>query len=401
MNLNSVADINSVVETITNHGYAVKPELFYNKQLLDTIRLDANNYVFYRVATTTPIQGQAEKLQLRRWAPLQGHTVPLAEGVPPMSDKGSMESYEIPTFSYGRYMEFTDRVNFELLDPVLAHYTKEYSIVAIETLDLLAREALVTIGQSHFANGRANFGALEIGDVGALDDLRVIVLGLKKQLVKPRTNGKFMVIGTPDFYFDMISDPLVEKYMTINQTTKGFFETGGAIPPMFEMEFYETMATDNSGEFVSGGNDTLRVVRFNTNTNAYEYANIDAATYKKAAADNYVRDSRTGEMASYIPGLEYWDIAAYNATIVDGFGEFVELHVHRVFVLGKDALIRTEIAGHGNAKMYVKKLGSTGVLDPIDQRQSIGFKIDSVGFGSARTEAVVLYYCIPSQANSI
>ena len=87
--------------------------------------------------------------------------------------------------------------------------------------------------------------------------------------------------------------------------------------------------------------------------------------------------------------------------IVDGFGDYVELHVHRIFVLGKDALIRTEIAGHGNAKMYVKKLGSTGVLDPIDQRQSIGFKIDSVGFGSARTEAVVLYYCIPSQANSI
>ena len=203
MNLNSVADINSVVETINNHGYKVRPELFYNKQLLDTIRLDANNYVFYRVATTTPIQGSAEKLQLRRWAPLQGHTVPLSEGVPPTSDKGSMESYEIPTFSYGRYMEFTDRVNFELLDPVLAHYTKEYSIVAIETLDLLAREALVTIGQSHYANGRANFSELQIGDVGSLDDLRVIVLGLKKQLVMPRMNGRFMVIGTPDFYFEM------------------------------------------------------------------------------------------------------------------------------------------------------------------------------------------------------
>lgn len=401
MNLNSVADINSVVEYFTNHSYKIRPELFYNKQLLDTIRLDVDNYVFYRVAATTPIQGQAEKLQVRRWAPLQGHTVPLAEGVPPKSDKGSMESYEIPTFSYGRYMEFTDRVNFEMLDPVLAHYTKEYSIVALETLDLLAREALVTIGQSHFANSKANFGALEIGDVGSLDDLRVIVLGLKKQLVKPRTNGRFMVIGTPDFYFDMINDSLVEKYMTINNTTTGFFDKGGAIPPMFEMEFYETMHTDNSGEFMDGSDEKLRVVRFNTNTNDYEYQNIDAATYKVAADDNYTRDARTGEKASYIPDLKVWDLDAYNATISDGYGDYYEFHAHRVFVLGNDALIRTEIAGHGNAKMYVKKLGSTGVLDPIDQRQSIGFKIDSVGFGSARTEAVVLYYCVPSQANSI
>ena len=78
-----------------------------------------------------------------------------------------------------------------------------------------------------------------------------------------------------------------------------------------------------------------------------------------------------------------------------------ELKVHRVFVLGADALTRSEIAGQGNAKLYVKPLGSAGVLDPIDQRQSIGFKINSVGFGSTRPEAVVCYYCVPSQANLV
>lgn len=401
MNLNSVADINSVVEYFNNHQYAIRPELFYNKQLLDTIRLDAENYVHLRVATTTPIQNNAEKLQMRRWAPLQGHTVPLAEGVPPKSDKGSMESYEISTFSYGRFMEFTDKVNFEIIDPVIAHYTKEYSLVALETIDLLAREALLTVGQSFYANGKANFGSLTVADKGSLDDLRLIVLGFKKQLVKPRTNKKFMVIGTPDFYYDMISDPLVEKYMTINQTTKTMYDDMGPIPPMFGMEFYETMASEDSGEFTTSEGTFLRVVRFNTNTSAYEYANIPAATYKKDAADNYVRDSRTGQKASYIPGLTYWDIAAYNDTIVDGFGEFYELHVNRILVLGNDALIRTELAGQGNAKMYVKPLGSAGVLDPIDQRQSIGFKINSIGFGSVRTEAIVVYYCVPTQANSI
>jgi len=41
------------------------------------------------------------------------------------------------------------------------------------------------------------------------------------------------------------------------------------------------------------------------------------------------------------------------------------------------------------------------VLDPIDQRQSIGFKINSVGFGSTRPEAVIDYICIPSTANLV
>ena len=378
--LNPVANINSFIEYFRNHGYSIRPELFYDKQLLDTIRLDESHFVFYRLANTTPIQGNAEKLQIRRWAPLEAHTVPLAEGVPPMSDKGSMESYEIGTFSYGRYMEFTDRVDFETIDPVIAHYTQEYAIVAMETLDLLAREALTTVAQSAYANAKANFANLEIGDVPSLNDLRVIALSMKKQLVKPRNGNRYHVIGTPDFYFDMISDPLVEKYMTINQTTKGFYDDMGPIPPMFGLEFYETMHIEDGGEYVTANGTFLRV--FQDNGGTYTYQNLDADTYRVDAADNYVRDSRTGMKASYIPGRKVWNIPA----------GYQELKVHRIFVLGADCLTRTEIAGQGNAKMYVKPLGSAGVLDPIDQRQSIGFKINSVGFGSTRTEAVVCYY---------
>lgn len=385
--LNPVANINSFIEYFTNHGYSIRPELFYDKQLLDTIRLDESHFVFYRLANTTPIQGNAEKLQIRRWAPLEAHTVPLSEGIPPMSDKGSMESYEIGTFSYGRYMEFTDRVDFETIDPVIAHYTKEYAIVAMETLDLLAREALTTVAQAAYAKARANFASLEIGDTPSLNDLRVIALSMKKQLVKPRNGNRYHVIGTPDFYFDMISDPLVEKYMTINQTTKGFYDDMGPIPPMFGLEFYETMHIDDSGEYTTTEGTFLRV--FKNEGGVYSYQNLNAETYRVNAEDNYVRDSRTGKKASYIPGRKVWNIPE----------NFQELKVHRIFVLGADCLTRTEIAGQGNAKMYVKPLGSAGVLDPIDQRQSIGFKINSVGFGSTRTEAVVCYYCVPSQAN--
>ena len=388
--LNPVTNINSFIEYFRNHGYSIKPELFYDKQLLDTIRLDESHYVFYRLANTTPIQGNAEKLQIRRWAPLEAHITPLAEGVPPMSDKGSMESYEIGTFSYGRYMEFTDRVDFETIDPVIAHYTQEYAIVAMETLDLLAREALTTVAQAAYANAKADFSALEIGDIPSLNDLRIIALSMKKQLVKPRNGNRYHVIGTPDFYFDMISDPLVEKYMTINQTTKGFYDDMGPIPPMFGLEFYETMHIDDSVEYTTSEGTFLRTFKSNDG-GTYTYANLDAATYRVSAEDNYVRDSRTGMKASYIPNLTKWNIPAGSS----------ELKVHRIFVLGADCLTRTEIAGQGNAKMYVKPLGSAGVLDPIDQRQSIGFKINSVGFGSTRTEAVVCYYCVPSQANLV
>ena len=146
MYLNSVADINAAVNYVNNHGKGmVNPEVFYSKQLLDTIRLDANQYTYYRYADEMPIQEKADKLMVRRWAPLHAHTVPLQEGVPPMSDKGSVEKYEMQADQYGRYMEFTDKVDFTMVDPVVAHYSREYSIVAIETLDLLAQHTLLTV----------------------------------------------------------------------------------------------------------------------------------------------------------------------------------------------------------------------------------------------------------------
>ena len=129
MFLNSTTDINTVVNWVNTNGAGmISPEVFYSKQLLDTIRLDANQYTYYRYADDMPIQDKADKLTVRRWSPLQAHTVPLAEGVPPLSDKGSVEKYELQAYQYGRYMEFTDKVNFKVVDPVVAHYSQEYSM---------------------------------------------------------------------------------------------------------------------------------------------------------------------------------------------------------------------------------------------------------------------------------
>ena len=166
MNLSATADIMTYVEMAQKAGKGViNPETFYSKQLLDTIRYDASQYVYYRIADEMPIQEKADKLMVRRWAPLQAHTIPLDEGIPPKSDKGSVEKYEMSANQYGRYMEFTDKVDFAVVDPVVAHYTKEYSLVAMETLDLLARETLFSIAQKFYAGGAANFEGLNVNSV--------------------------------------------------------------------------------------------------------------------------------------------------------------------------------------------------------------------------------------------
>lgn len=403
-NLNALApvsEINTWVDLANKAGPGViNPETFYSKQLLDTIRYDADQYVYFRLADEAPIQEKADKLMLRRWAPLQAHTVPLEEGVPPKSDRGSVEKYELNAAQYGRYMEFSDKVDFQVVDPVIAHYSREYSLVAMETLDLLARETLLSIANKFYAGQAANFEALTPNSRPSMADLRLIILAMKKALVKPRVNGRYHVIGSPEFFYDMISDPIVEKYMTINQTTKTMYDNSSLVP-MFEMEFYETMLVPTSSEYVSNGKVYRRMYR-SDGQGGYEYNKIaeDDDTYV-SIVDGYVKDARTGQDASYIPGRKVWDIAAWNAANKGTGADWYELKAQHILIVGKDALTRTGLAGEGQAKMYVKQKGSSGVLDPIDQRQSIGFKINSVGFGSTRLEAVVDYICIPSQVNPV
>lgn len=424
------AGINTYVELANSTKNLVRPEVFYSKQLLDTIRIDASEYKYYKLADESPIQDKAEKLTVRRWAPLQAHTTPLVEGIPPKSDKGSVEKYEMEAFQYGRYMEFTDKVDFTVVDPVIAHYTKEYSIVAVETLDMLAREELFSKAQQYFAGltkGIENpFESLFLTDANgkaicqpSLTDLRLIKLSLQRRLVKPRSGGKYQVIVSPEFSYDMVDDPTVKQFMTINQTTKDLYD-GSVLFPMFGLTFDESLIVPASGEYKkvvdSVVKECMRIYRPKTtgetssgritvqgdyaymNITEDDYLDLSASTgnvYQKA--NGYVKDARTGQDASYIPNLEVWDIDNF----VDAEGEsgWSELKAHHILVVGKDALTRTGLAGEGSAKVYAKAKGSAGVLDPIDQRQSIGFKINSVGFGSTRLEAIVDYICVPTTAN--
>lgn len=402
--LSSVTDIQSVIAFVNQAattGAPIAPEVFYSKQLLDTIRLDGAAYPYFRLADTSPIQEKADKLMLRRWSALQGHITPLSEGVPPVSDKGSVKKYELEAFQYGRYMEFTDKVSFKVVDPVVAHFTQEYSLVAMETLDLLAREALLLNAQKYFAGGQTSMDGLTFANgVPTMTDLRKIVLSMKKAQVKPRSNGRYLVVGSPEFYFDMINDDTVKAYMSYNQTTKTMYDNTMLVP-MFGMEFYETMVVPTSGEYVDGDGakrlkiwsgtiaaPTLGVSDGDGDPNLLDLIETDADDYNVTAG--YVNDPETGLPASYLPSIVNW---------TPGVGE-KEFKVQHILVLGKDALTRTGLAGQDNAKMYVKPLGSSGVLDPIDQRQSIGFKINSVGFGSTRPEAIVDYICVPSMVNA-
>lgn len=458
-NLANLQDINSISEkangllaSITDDKKRERYiEYFYDKLLLDTITLGAENNVYVKYCETKTVPQGNEKYLIRRWSGLTEHTYPLPEGIPPKSDRMASESFTGTFCSYGRYMEFTDRVDFMLVDPVIAHYTMELGDTAVRLAERLVREELINNAGENYPGGKS-FDQLIIGDNIGIADYRLQALKFKRILVKPLTSGKFNIICSPEHIYDLVSDPLVMEYMKITQSGEPYI-TGKPVN-LFDIQFEETMLDDyaygyteisNPGEYekvISGITPTpmLRLVidgQYYVNVPATSATSYTApnANIALASGQNYIPAAsgiiRKVEGAyikdgSWIPNKVTWDIKGWvnhlstnggNYTLAvesyDADGSLTattvkltdlknlsvdQLPVHRSFMFGKEFIYKTGMDGRMGAKMYVKPLGSAGVLDPINQRQSVGYKIDTLGFNTVRAEAMVQFVFVPKYA---
>ena len=390
-------------------------EYFYDKVLLDSIKLGSENNVYLKYCKTKEVPAGNAKLVVRRWGGLTEHTYPLAEGIPPKSDRMASESFTGTFCQYGRYMEFTDRVEFNLIDDVIAHYSAEMGDVAVRTAERLCREEMIFFSNPIFPDAKSGISELVIGDTIGIEDYRLQALKFQRILVKP-INGNYIVICSPEHIYDLVSDELVLKYMELTHTAEPY-KTGKPVD-LFNIRFETTMLDDyaygytemsNPGEYFENGQHGCRCVAINDATGEVVYFNLPSSA-RTVNKDVYLKDG------SLIPEVVSWALpatsaalksAGYKVTKADGSTvtvagtesfTFRQLPVHRSFMFGDEHMIKTGISGRSGAKFYVKAKGSAGVLDPIDQRQSFGFKIDTLGFTCVRPEALVQYIFVPEKA---
>lgn len=405
-------------------------EFFYNKVLLDTIKLGTENNVYLKYCKAQEVPAGNAKFTVRRWGGLTEHTFPLAEGIPPKSDRMASESFTGTFCQYGRYMEFTDRVEFNLIDDVIAHYSMELGDVAVRTAERLCREEMEFFSNPIYPDGKAGIDELMVGDTVGIEDYRLQALKFHRILVKP-INGMYIVICSPEHIYDLVKDPLVENYMKWTQTAEPY-KTGKPVD-LFNIRFEETMLDDyaygytemsNPGEYIASNKHYCRCVGLQDGApfcyfNLVEDSQVTggAGAKEKGNARCVLNDVHLKD-GSAIPFLTKWTMPKDTAelkslssivNITDTKGEaltlggtealtFIQLPIHKSFMFGAEHMIKTGISGRGGAKFYIKEKGSAGVLDPIDQRQSVGFKIDTLGFTCVRPEAIAQFIFVPKEA---
>lgn len=316
--LNTTATINSGAG-----ANATKPSAYYDKLLLELmVNTDFYHGKFAQERDMPKRYG--DTVNFRKITKLAPTLVPLVEGVTPDGLEAKMQAISVTTKQYGEWLPFSDLVDVTMVDPIVTEYTVELARIAREMVDLLTRDELNSGSNVYYAGGKASRAALAAGDKPAIDDLRKIVLSMKKALVKPASEGKYVAFITPDVAFDLMDDPKFEKAYEIGQNNKPFIK--GEIADIWGIKFLE----------------------------------------------------------------------AVNAKVFEGEGA-AGVDVHSTVVIGNRPYGITKIKGEG-IKTIVKALGSSGTADPLDQRQSIGFKINAFAVKRLYEEAIVRYESVPSNA---
>lgn len=482
--LHSLQNVNTVIGMLYDENGVYRagfdPNIFYNTILIDTLKYGEENYVHLKAAESLTIRRGDNVARFRRWAGLTPSLTPLKEGIPPAPDKHAYETIEVGNvFSFGRWSEYTDKIDLSIVNEVIAERSVQYGEVANQTKELYARKTWLATPNEFFAAFKAGFGSIAFGDEITLDDLRFLVARMKRMMVKP-VGGKYNYVCSAEFINGLIDDPRIKQYMEIEQTT-GKLWTSGETFDMFELTFIPTMLDEFAYpdiEFpgVYEKADATEVIRLyavqnvsatvatffyldvhqdfviagsgNTEVKAKVYVNGTSYLKDGSAIEELVRwevgatptttfptlvvgniqgtlseaiaarcrvmkSTRTLTANSFgvlVPGYTALeavtsasgatsgaDLAAINS-LIDA-GEFMQLPVHRGILFGAEALVKLVMEGVSDApKIIIKSLGSSGVADPIDQRQSIGFKVDGFGLAIKRPEAVVVTYGIPKHA---
>jgi N4-gp56 family major capsid protein len=385
----------------------LQPAAVYSKIMLRTIELSEADYVFDGLAVerNMPSNNGSNEIVFKRMLSLAAHTQPLVEGIPPASDQGRMVAIKATTNQYGRVMKFTDKVNWAVVDPLISEYTRQLSLKIPETKDILAQQALLAECQMFYACRKERVDG--DGDIltpvadGAvthvkylhpdcaptIDEFRKIVLSMEAAKVRPYQGANFLVLASSAVLFDLITDKRVKEFMKYENTGKAY--SNDMVIDLFSLAFKKAKTIKSDNTYIDADGAT----RYLYHDGTYNYALISPLSERNGSLKTVAGDIRIAFSGNKV-SKEETDTAGGAYTM----GNSVDvLNAHYSYVLGEECLFRVGVEGHTQPQFIKKELGSAGTEDPLNQRQSIGWKIDSLGYKVANPDAVVAYVSCPTQ----
>lgn len=382
-----MSNINTTINTAANAQFN---KTFYDKKLLETAKTRLVHASFGQKRDVPAHNGK--RVEFRRYELFtpDAEKLTLEEGVTPDGQSLAQTHLEAEVKQYGAYIEISDLLGTTAFDNVINDGAELLGEQLGTVIEWVTRDAMCAGTNVQFAGGKASRLALTSDDKLTVSEIRRAVRTLKKakaRMFTTATDGSarkphFVCICSPDATYDLQSDALwqdVSKYANAEQIYSGeigrlfgvvFVESTEA--KVFTQSVYTTVAahTANSAD--------VTLAQLSDAAAAYLTAGakikIGDAEYTVASCDQKAKTvTLTAAIASAIAAGT--KVYSEDAGVLDADSKGID--VHGTLVFGADAYGVIDIAGGSALRTIIKPCGSAGAADPLDQRSTVGAKVDA------------------------
>ena len=285
---------------------------FYDKTLLHrAIPLFLHN--LFAQVRDLPRKAGTRTIKFRKYSNLSAATTALTEGVTPAGSQLSVTDITAVVLQYGDYVTLTDVVSYETPDAILTETAEILGDQAGDTLDQLTRDVIVAGTNVYYGGTATSRVTVAAGDK--------ITEALVKNVVNLMKNNKAKKMTS------MINPSTGYNTTPLNSCYVGIVHPDISATLKYLTNFIPIEKYPKQQNIMPGEIGSLHEVRFIETTNAKVFSAAGAGS----------------------------------------------IDVYAVLFLAMHAYGITRISGEA-MKNIIKPLGSAGTADPLDQRQTSGWK---------------------------
>lgn len=389
----------------TSSGVAAGVQDYYNAKIQKVLK---ETLVHSRDAQKVPLPEHNGKfVRFRKPTKLNPITTPLTEGVTPAGQTITLTDFRAMVKPYGGHIELTDEINFYLLDNMQMMAADLLAEQARESLDAILRLAFNAGTNVYYTGGKTVRSGLSATEKLDGATLKKVVRYMEKNSVPKFGDGFYHSIIGPETKFDLMDIGLLTdkaKYQSMENVEK--YEVG----VLYGIKFFETPKshTFSAGTYVVDALENIQIDAYNATTRVATITTGQAAitpdvarklagllvdvTNTHTTATNNTLDTLcieyvepTNGTSAFIhfrwglPAASAAKVAAsgYSSKIVPTGGGAAGIKIHSTLVYGQDAFGTVSLGGSGdNVQTIVNPPGSSGALDPLNQRATVAWKVN-------------------------
>lgn len=334
-----------------------------------------------------------------RYTELPAITKPLYEGVTPTGQSLTETAFTVMTKPYGAHMEYTDELDLFHVDSKTQAMSDRLNRQAALSIDTIGRDAICAGLNVMYPSGISARGSITASNIITYAMIKKAVRNLKKKGAQPFPDGFFHAKIDHETYYDLSgdshwiavaqyqNDARVQRYElgTIYQVK--FFEVDNGKVFSTESYLYGSTAYLTMYGTYDATNRTMTIAETMTEdvarelTGKFVYVTYSSTYHTPMCIERIYPSSSansTKVVFRWTPGTSVtnnWTTGNTCKITPSGGGNSCDVHASIIY--GQDAFGMVKLGGKGkpNIQIIVKAPGSSGALDPLNQRGTIAWKV--------------------------